>query len=81
MPEEMTDLKPSDGSWTLKEIIGHLIDSAANNHQRIVRLQEGNLERFPSYNNEKWIKIQDYVNANWVEFVFSFFFFLTGEYI
>jgi hypothetical protein len=26
--------------WSLKEILGHLVDSAANNHQRIVRMQE-----------------------------------------
>ena len=31
--------KPSPGKWSKKEILGHLIDSAANNHQRFVRLQ------------------------------------------
>jgi hypothetical protein len=30
------------GKWTPKQIIGHLIDSAANNHQRFVRAQESN---------------------------------------
>lgn len=31
--------KPSNNKWSKKEIIGHLIDSAANNHQRFVRAQ------------------------------------------
>src|SRR5580698_1866581 len=32
----------TDGHWSRKEILGHLIDSAANNHQRFVR---GQLDR------------------------------------
>lgn len=31
--------KPSPEKWSKKEIVGHLIDSAANNHQRFVRIQ------------------------------------------
>ena len=34
--EEFT-FKPQPGKWSWKEIVGHLIDSAANNHQRFVR--------------------------------------------
>lgn len=30
-----------DGAWSVKEELGHLLDSAANNHQRIVRTQLG----------------------------------------
>jgi hypothetical protein len=37
--EESASTKTIDGKWSIKEIIGHLIDSAANNHQRFVRLQ------------------------------------------
>ena len=32
--------KPFPEKWSLKEILGHLVDSAANNHQRMVRMQE-----------------------------------------
>ena len=32
---------PAPGRWAKKEVVGHLIDSAANNHQRFVRAQEG----------------------------------------
>jgi hypothetical protein len=37
LTEEITTVKLDESKWTLKEIIGHLIDSASNNHQRITR--------------------------------------------
>ncbi|MES2477643.1 MAG: DinB family protein [Bacteroidota bacterium] len=45
--------KPSNNKWSKKEIIGHLIDSAVNNHQRFVRAQ---FEDIPSiiYDQNKW---------------------------
>jgi len=46
-------LKPVPGKWSKKEIIGHLIDSAANNHQRFVR---GQFENGPiiGYDQNNW---------------------------
>src|SRR5438128_10715758 len=32
-------IRPAPGKWSAKETLGHLIDSAANNHQRFVRVQ------------------------------------------
>lgn len=48
--------------WSKKEILGHLIDSAANNHQRFVRIQ---FEDKPtiSYEQNKWVKTQNYNDA------------------
>ena len=37
MSEEATRKRPQPGKWCPREIIGHLIDSASNNHQRFVR--------------------------------------------
>jgi len=47
-------------AWTPKEIIGHLIDSASNNHQRYVRLQITDNLEFPGYgsDNLKWVAVQ-----------------------
>ncbi len=45
--------------WSLKEIIGHLVDSAANNYQRFIRLQETDILSFPGY-DYNWIKIVKY---------------------
>ena len=47
-------------AWTLAEIVGHLIDSAGNNHQRFVRLAFGDLEGFPGYDTEPWVAVQRY---------------------
>ncbi|MDN3656418.1 DinB family protein [Ferruginibacter paludis] len=45
--------KPAPKKWSKKEIIGHLIDSATNNHQRFVRAQ---FEPTPQiyYDQHKW---------------------------
>lgn len=52
---------------TIKQIVGHLIDSAANNHQRMIRLQYNEKLEFPDYqqDNDLWIALQDYQNADW----------------
>lgn len=51
--------------WTRKQILGHLIDSAANNHQRFVRLQQGNLTGFPGYEQELWVEAGNYNRNTW----------------
>ncbi|MDP4092018.1 MAG: DinB family protein [Bacillota bacterium] len=63
-PEE-TGIRLSDEKWSLKDIIGHLIDSASNNHQRFVRLQFGDLLDFPAYKGEEWLKAQNYQMLDW----------------
>ncbi|MHA2296824.1 MAG: DinB family protein [Candidatus Hodarchaeales archaeon] len=63
--EEITDIRSSDYSWSLKEIIGHLVDSVSNNHQRFVRLQDNDLQSFPSYDGDRWVKIQNYNDISW----------------
>jgi len=63
----ITGIKPAEDKWSLKEIIGHLIDSASNNHQRFVRLQFGDLTSFPAYDAETWISAQKYNSMDWKE--------------
>lgn len=56
-------------SWSKKEILGHLIDSASNNHQRFVRLQfEDNLT-LPSYEQNRWVGSQNYGGRRWRDLV------------
>ena len=58
-----TDGRP--GSWTRKQELGHLIDSAANNHQRFVRAAlQGSLE-FPGYDQPQWVRVQAVEEAPW----------------
>lgn len=65
VPEETVGIKLSEDKWSLKEIIGHLIDSASNNHQRFVRLQFDDLLNFPAYDGEKWVTTQKYRDMSW----------------
>jgi hypothetical protein len=53
------------GAWTPKEIIGHLIDSAANNHGRFVRAQFTDDLVFPGYEPEEWVRAQRYNEEAW----------------
>ncbi len=59
LDEQTFSFKASSEKWSKKEIIGHLIDSATNNHQRFVR---GQFEETPKiiYDQNKWNKYSYY---------------------
>ncbi len=64
---EIISTKRNKQNRTIKEILGHLIDSASNNHQRIVRLQYNKTLTFPDYrqDNDLWIAIENHNSNNW----------------
>jgi hypothetical protein len=53
------------GHWSPKQIIGHLIDSAANNHARFVLAQLKDDLLFPGYQQDGWVRINHYQEAPW----------------
>ncbi len=59
--------RPAPGKWSIKEIIGHLIDSAANNHQRFVRACDCDELVFPKYEQDFWVRVQGYETGPWPE--------------
>ena len=61
--EEDFILKPSPGKWSKKEILGHLIDSAVNNHQRFVRIQFENIPTI-SYDQATWNSISNHIQID-----------------
>ena len=68
--EYITSTKRNIQGRTIKQIVGHLVDSASNNTHRIIHLQyQKSPLIFPDYANlgvnDKWIAIQDYNNYNW----------------
>lgn len=67
LPIETITLKRNNQNRTIKQILGHLIDSASNNHQRIVRLQYNTNLIFPDYrqDNDLWIALQDFQTEDW----------------
>jgi len=67
IPDEQASIRPAPGKWSKKEILGHLIDSAANNHQRFVRLQLSSRIDLPGYDGDEWVRVQRYQNRSWSE--------------
>lgn len=63
-PDEVSSKETPD-SWSKKEVLGHLIDSAANNHQRFVRACNNVAATFPTYSQEDWVRIQQYNESDW----------------
>jgi hypothetical protein len=67
--DEISSIQPAPGKWCKKEIIGHLIDSASNNHQRFVRMQINNNLSLPKYKQDEWVAVQRYRELPWKEVV------------
>jgi len=57
------------GKWVAKEILGHLIDSAANNHQRFVRAPLADPFVWPGYAQNGWVAAHGYRDRRWAELV------------
>jgi len=54
------------GGWSRKQVIGHLIDSASNNHQRFVRAAQQSSLDFPGYDQDGNIRLQAPQEADWL---------------
>jgi hypothetical protein len=65
IPEEQSRRRRLPDHWAPIEILGHLIDSAANNHQRFVRAQFTDDLVFPGYDQDQWISAQKYSEEPW----------------
>lgn len=69
MSESRAAQPRAPGKWSPKQVIGHLIDSAANNHQRFVRAQEGAAYTGPGYTQDHWVAVQGYQDASWDDLI------------
>jgi hypothetical protein len=67
--ETQSAVPRSEEGWSAKQIIGHLIDSATNNHARFVLAQLKNDLLFPGYEQNGWVRVQQYQNASWTQLV------------
>ena len=54
------------GGWSRKQVIGHLIDSASNNHQRFVRAALAGELEFPQYDQAGNVQLQAVQEADWL---------------
>jgi len=69
IPEAIASVRPAPGKWSIKEIIGHLIDSASHNHQRFVRARWQDDLVFGGYQQDAWVAAQQYQSVPWDELV------------
>lgn len=69
MSETQAATPRAPGKWSPKEIIGHLIDSASNNHQRFIRAQFKDDLIFDGYEQDAWVKVQHYQQEDWKQIV------------
>jgi hypothetical protein len=69
IPERETHPSRVSGEWSPRQVLGHLIDSAANNHQRFVRARFTDDLVFPGYDQEQWVTAQHYQDEAWTGLV------------
>jgi hypothetical protein len=69
LSEAQANNEPTPSSWSPKEELGHLLDSAANNHQRIVRAQLQDAPVMAGYEQNRWVEIHAYQRRNWDELI------------
>src|SRR6476660_1623273 len=69
IPDDTASRPRGPGKWSPKQIVGHLIDSAVNNHARFVRAQLQDDLVFPGYDQDGWVRLQRYADAPWEDLV------------
>lgn len=67
--EQQASQDRGTGKWVIKEILGHLIDSAANNEQRFVRARDTDPVVLPDYDQNAWVAAHGYRVRPWLEIV------------
>jgi len=65
--EERASTPRAEGKWSRKQVMGHLVDSAFNNHQRFVRAQLSSSLSFPGYTQDSWVTAQAYQDRSWAD--------------
>jgi hypothetical protein len=74
LDKELITTRRNSQNRTIKQIVGHMIDSASNNTHRIVHMHyQPSPLKFPNYatngNNDRWIAIQNYQDENWADMI------------
>ncbi len=67
--EQRANTPRAPGKWSPKQVLGHLVDSACNNHRRFVLAREQKDLVFPGYDENEWAKAQAWERADWQDLV------------
>lgn len=70
-PMDVADVetRSAPDTWSKQEILGHLIDSAYNNHHRIVHASAQEDLVFDGYDQDHWVTSHDYQGQAWLDVV------------
>ncbi len=60
---------PAPDVWSPKQVLGHLVDSAANNHARWARMVTEDGLPFPTWDQKAWNAVQDWQGEPWTDIV------------
>jgi hypothetical protein len=60
-----TETRPTPAKWSAREVLGHLIDSAANNHRRFIVGQSDESATYDRYAQNEWVDRGRYAEADW----------------
>jgi len=69
LSDVQTSASPKDGGWSRRQVLGHLIDSASNNHQRFVRGMLSDEFRGPAYDQNGCVRVERFQEYNWSDLV------------
>ncbi len=69
LDEATVRIQPAPASWSIQQILGHLVDSAVNNHQRFIRAQAVDVLHFPGYDPDAWVGAQAYNEVPWLDLI------------
>ena len=67
LTEAQASRKPAPEVWSAKELLGHLTDSAANNHARFVRAGVEDGLDLPGYDQNVWVQVGGWQERPWAE--------------
>src|SRR3954463_3127189 len=67
--DEASRKPPAPRKWCPREVLGHLIDSASNNHGRFLRALQQDSLVFPGYDQDAWVEAQRYRERAWTDLI------------
>jgi hypothetical protein len=61
--------RPDGGGWSPRQELGHLVDSAANNHRRVILGRLQHTLSFDGYDGDAWVEAHAYQDRPWSDII------------
>jgi len=81
IPKEKEDYRYAEGKWSIKEVLGHVLDSERISVYRMLFIAHEENVTLPSYNQEKWVSGCEYDSVSLLELVREFELLREANYI